>query len=100
MQICQEAMALLLAAHQDVGGDLISAGGTGTYACNVWANEIQAGSYALMDTAYARLGLPFDQAVFVLATVVSGSATGQSPTPGSKPSGWTTASRSSLMPPS
>jgi D-serine deaminase-like pyridoxal phosphate-dependent protein len=71
--LCQEAMALLLAAHQDVGGDLISAGGTGTYACNVWANEIQAGSYALMDTAYARLGLPFDQAVFVLATVVSSS---------------------------
>ena len=26
-----------------------------------------------MDTAYARLGLPFDQAVFVLATVVSSS---------------------------
>ncbi len=71
--LCGEAMALLLAAHQDVGGELISGGGTGTYACNIWANEIQAGSYALMDTAYGRLGLPFDQAVFVLATVVSSS---------------------------
>ena len=65
------AMELLLAAHADVGGDLISAGGTGTYALNTWASEIQAGSYALMDTAYGRLGLPFRQALFVLATVVS-----------------------------
>jgi D-serine deaminase-like pyridoxal phosphate-dependent protein len=71
---CATAMGLLLEAHADVGGDLVSAGGTGTYACNTWATEIQAGSYALMDTAYGRLGLPFIQAVFVLATVVSASA--------------------------
>ena len=38
---------------------------------NRWATEIQAGSYALMDTAYAKLGLPFDQALSVLATVIS-----------------------------
>jgi D-threonine aldolase len=68
---CRAAMDLLVAAHADVGGELISAGGTGTYACNLWASEIQAGSYALMDVAYGRLGLPFRQAVFVLATVVS-----------------------------
>jgi D-serine deaminase-like pyridoxal phosphate-dependent protein len=68
---CQTAMELLVAAHADVGGELISAGGTGTYACNTWATEIQAGSYALMDSAYGRLGLPFGQALFVLATVVS-----------------------------
>lgn len=67
------AMELLVAAHADVGGDLVSAGGTGTYACNTWASEIQAGSYVLMDTAYGRLGLPFGQALFVLATVVSSS---------------------------
>jgi len=66
-----ESMALLRAAHADVGGDLISAGGTGTYDINTWATEIQAGSYALMDTAYARLGLPFRQALSVLATVIS-----------------------------
>jgi D-serine deaminase-like pyridoxal phosphate-dependent protein len=66
-----QAMALLRAAHADVGGDLISAGGTGTYDINTWATEIQAGSYALMDTAYARLGLPFRQALSVLATVIS-----------------------------
>jgi D-serine deaminase-like pyridoxal phosphate-dependent protein len=72
-QQCRLAMELLMAAHGDVGGDLISAGGTGTFACNTWATEIQAGSYALMDSAYGRLGLPFQQAVFVLATVISAS---------------------------
>ena len=70
---CRAAMELLLAAHADVGGELISAGGTGTYAVNTWASEIQAGSYALMDIAYNRLGLPFEQAAFVLATVISSS---------------------------
>ena len=71
---CRASMELLVAAHADVGGELVSAGGTGTYACNTWASEIQAGSYALMDTAYGRLGLPFRQAVFVLAAVVSSAA--------------------------
>lgn len=70
-QLCEESMKLLLAAHALTGGELISAGGTGTYACNTWATEIQAGSYVLMDTAYARLGLPFRQALWVLTTVIS-----------------------------
>jgi len=73
-RMTEEAMTLLLAAHDDVGGDLISAGGTGTYAINTWASEIQAGSYALMDTSYATLGFPFEHALSVLATVVSVSA--------------------------
>ena len=68
---CQTAMELLLVAHAYVGGELISAGGTGTYAINTWATEIQAGSYVLMDTAYGQLGLPLEQAAFVLATVIS-----------------------------
>jgi len=66
-----DAMALLVRAAGDVGGDVISAGGTGTYDINTWATEIQAGSYALLDTAYAQLGLPFTQALTVLATVIS-----------------------------
>jgi D-serine deaminase-like pyridoxal phosphate-dependent protein len=66
-----EAMRLLLAAHADVGGEVISAGGTGTWDLNIWATEIQAGSYALMDTAYAQLDLPFRQALSLLATVIS-----------------------------
>jgi len=67
----EDSMAQLVQAHEDVGGDVVSAGGTGTYDLNSWATEIQAGSYALMDTAYAKLGLPFGHALSVLATVVS-----------------------------
>ena len=65
------SMQLLRRAHADVGGDVISAGGTGTYDLNSLATEIQAGSYALMDTAYAKLGLPFRQALSVLTTIIS-----------------------------
>ena len=68
-----DCMKLLLSAHEAVGGELISAGGTGTYDINTWATEIQAGSYALMDTAYGHLDLPFRQALTVLATVISAS---------------------------
>jgi D-threonine aldolase len=71
---CAESMEQLVAAATDVGGELISAGGTGTYACNTWANEIQAGSYALMDAQYNRQGHPFRQALFVLASVISAAA--------------------------
>jgi D-serine deaminase-like pyridoxal phosphate-dependent protein len=66
-----ESMAVLAAAAREVGGELISAGGTGSYDINTVATEIQAGSYALMDTAYAKLGLPFGNALSVLATVIS-----------------------------
>jgi D-serine deaminase-like pyridoxal phosphate-dependent protein len=65
------SMALLAEAHGAVGGEIMSAGGTGTYDLNTWATEIQAGSYALMDTAYAKLGLPFAQALSVLSTIIS-----------------------------
>jgi D-serine deaminase-like pyridoxal phosphate-dependent protein len=65
------SLALLREAHALVGGDVISGGGTGTYDLHSWITEVQAGSYALMDTAYSRLDLPFRQALTVLATVVS-----------------------------
>jgi len=71
MRVVEESMHKLLAAHKQTGGAVISAGGTGSYDVNTWATEIQAGSYALMDTAYAKLGLPFRQALSVLATVIS-----------------------------
>jgi D-serine deaminase-like pyridoxal phosphate-dependent protein len=69
----EAAMATLLTAHADVGGDVISAGGTGTYDfhASTGVTEVQAGSYALMDTAYAKLGLPFEQALAVVGTVIS-----------------------------
>ena len=68
-----ESMALLVRAAELVGADegVVSAGGTGTFDLNTWATEIQAGSYALMDTAYGELQLPFRQALTVLATVIS-----------------------------
>jgi D-serine deaminase-like pyridoxal phosphate-dependent protein len=54
--------------------EVVSAGGTGTYDISGRVDgvtEIQAGSYALMDTHYASVGVPFEQAFFVLGTIVS-----------------------------
>lgn len=75
------AMALLRQAHDAVGGDVVSAGGTGTADIHAelragtrgdaGVTEIQAGSYALMDTHYGTLGLPFEQALSVVGTVIS-----------------------------
>lgn len=60
-RLTRQAMELLMEAHASVGGELITAGGTGTYDCNTWANEIEAGSYLLMDTAYGKLNLPLNR---------------------------------------
>ena len=67
------AMSLLAAAHADVGGDIVSAGGTGTHDmfAGTTVNEVQAGSYALMDSQYAELGHDFVQAMWVVGTVIS-----------------------------
>jgi D-serine deaminase-like pyridoxal phosphate-dependent protein len=54
--------------------DIVSGGGTGTFDISSQVpgvTEIQAGSYALMDTDYTRLGLPFEHAFSVLGTIVS-----------------------------
>jgi D-serine deaminase-like pyridoxal phosphate-dependent protein len=54
--------------------DIVSAGGTGTYDITggmEGITEIQAGSYVLMDTAYAKLDIPFKQAFSILGTVLS-----------------------------
>jgi D-serine deaminase-like pyridoxal phosphate-dependent protein len=67
----EKSMEILVAAHRDVGGEVVSAGGTGSYDINEVATEIQAGSYLLMDTTYAKLALPFRTALTVLATVIS-----------------------------
>jgi D-serine deaminase-like pyridoxal phosphate-dependent protein len=66
-----ESTALLERAHADVGGPVVSGGGTGSWDLNTAVNEMQAGSYALMDTMYTKLGLPFGQALSILATVIS-----------------------------
>ena len=64
-------MALLARAAADVGGDVISAGASGTYDLNEVATEIQAGSYALMDTAFAPMLPAFERALWIDTTVIS-----------------------------
>ena len=71
-----EAMAELLRAHENVGGEIVSGGGTGTFDTNTWCTEIQAGSYTLMDTHYDGLDLPFSIAASVIGTVISVSPKG------------------------
>ena len=54
--------------------EIVSAAGTGTFdiAAEVpGITEIEAGSFVFMDTSYQKVGLPFQQALTVLATVVS-----------------------------
>ena len=70
------AMETLRNCADKVGGAVISAGGTGTWSehLDTGITELQAGSYALMDTQYATLGLPFRQAVHIVGTVVSRAA--------------------------
>ncbi len=65
------AVDLLMAAHADVGGELVSAGGTGTFHLHDRVDEVQAGSYALMDTQYSTRDQPFRQALFIWSTVIS-----------------------------
>ncbi len=65
------AVDTLLRAHADVGGDVVSSGGTGTYHLHDRVTEVQAGSYALMDTAYSTLATPFQQALSIAGTVIS-----------------------------
>jgi D-threonine aldolase len=72
----EASMATLLAAHGATGGDIVSAGGTGTYDCNPWATEIQAGSYCLMDTEYLPHAPAFRAALYLWTTVISVNAAG------------------------
>jgi D-serine deaminase-like pyridoxal phosphate-dependent protein len=67
----EESMATLLAAREATGGDVVSAGGTGTYDVNRWATEIQAGSYCLMDTEYVPHAPAFRPALFLWTTAIS-----------------------------
>jgi D-serine deaminase-like pyridoxal phosphate-dependent protein len=67
----EASMRQLLAAHAATGGDVVSAGGTGTYDCNPWATEIQAGSYCLMDTEYLPHAPAFRHALFLWTTAIS-----------------------------
>jgi D-serine deaminase-like pyridoxal phosphate-dependent protein len=65
------AIDVLLRAHQAVGGEIVSAGGTGTHHLLERVTEVQAGSYVLMDSQYAAHGHPFEQACWVVGTVIA-----------------------------
>jgi D-serine deaminase-like pyridoxal phosphate-dependent protein len=70
----QLASTARMFAAAGLPADLVSGGGTGSYDISSKVdliNEIQAGSYALMDSDYGSLAMPFEQALFVLGTVVS-----------------------------
>lgn len=77
--VARKAMEGLIASVEAIRGaglpcEIVSAGGTGTYDITgrvPGVTEIQAGSYVLMDTAYAKLDIPFEHAFWVLGTVVS-----------------------------
>jgi D-threonine aldolase len=71
----EAAMQQLLRAHELVGGDVISGGGTMTAELNEWVTELQAGTYVLMDTAF-EAHVPFEIAIGVEATVISVSPKG------------------------
>jgi D-serine deaminase-like pyridoxal phosphate-dependent protein len=75
----RDAMGLLVGtAHllqrHGLPCEIVSGGGTGTHDISgrvEGVTEIQAGSYALMDSDYGSLDLPFEQAFYLLGTVVS-----------------------------
>jgi D-serine deaminase-like pyridoxal phosphate-dependent protein len=81
-----ELQAMIKAlAEAGLPPNLVTGSGTGTYSLDAAGpyNELQVGSYALMDADYARLedderrSLEFAPSLFVLATVVSTNRPGQ-----------------------
>ncbi len=63
-----------LLVSRDIPVDVVSAGGTGTYDITgryPGVTEVEAGSYVTMDSAYAKVGLPFEHALTILTTVIS-----------------------------
>ena len=78
-QGARECLQRLVDTRQDVEKagievEITSASGTGDYYLSTGyagITEVQAGSYALMDHAYGKLGLGFEKALTVLTTVTS-----------------------------
>ncbi|HVW84912.1 MAG TPA: DSD1 family PLP-dependent enzyme [Bryobacteraceae bacterium] len=71
-RLAAEARAAM--AEHGLHTDVTSGGSTGTWNVDLALPdlvELQAGSYALMDVAYRRLGIDFENAMTVLTTVIS-----------------------------
>ncbi len=78
-QLAGDAMAQLLAVADAIAAtglpvEIVSAGGTGTFdttGANPSVTELQAGSYAFMDTSHAAIVPGFNFALTILATIIS-----------------------------
>ena len=76
---CRKALARLIKVRDflqknGISIKIVSAGGTGTY--NIAAHypgitEVQAGSYATMDTQYRKIGIDFEIALSLMTTIIS-----------------------------
>jgi len=76
-QIASRALGIML--RRGLSTDVVTGASTGTWDIDTAVpdlTELQAGSYVLMDLAYRREGLDFQNALTVLATVVSANHTG------------------------
>jgi D-serine deaminase-like pyridoxal phosphate-dependent protein len=71
----ERAAAILNRLRSVLDCELVSGGGTGTYDLSTHLDEIQAGSYVLMDASYDKLDLPFALALACRTTVVSRNGT-------------------------
>jgi D-serine deaminase-like pyridoxal phosphate-dependent protein len=71
-QVAARTLGIML--RRGLSTEIVSGGSTGTWQIDTKVadlTELQAGSYALMDLAYRREGLDFENAMTILATVVS-----------------------------
>ena len=71
-QVASRALGIML--RRGLSTEIVTGGSTGTWEIDTAVpdlTELQAGSYVLMDLAYRREGLDFENALTVLATVVS-----------------------------
>ena len=71
LTMLEPSMAMLVDAASEVGGEMISAGGQGRSTSIPGPPRSKPAHTRSMDTAYAKLDLPFVQALSVLSTVIS-----------------------------
>jgi D-serine deaminase-like pyridoxal phosphate-dependent protein len=67
----ERAATILDRLRTVVDCELVSGGGTGTFDLSTHLDEIQAGSYVMMDASYDKLDLPFELALACRTTIVS-----------------------------